>query len=477
MRRDILKLVSLFLFVLLTSPVFSAPLDDEIERQLMNRSSTASAHTGVYAVNLDTGKVIADVQGEKLFIPASTRKLVSTALAARAFEGSEKIITPISYSGNASASGRVTGDLIIHAQGDPSWRSTFRRGRSGDSVFESVATQIRQQGISSFSGDLIVDTSDFDKPDLLPIGWDWDDLLTRDGAKPSALSIDRSLVGIQLSPASIGQPVNVRVLSPVTPFEIINTSETVSSGRVPTLTFERGMAGKQIMISGNLPAGSDTSGRSVVLGEPTLYAALVMKEVLQENGITIDGNVRLSDSVPRGEVVAIIESASYFELLAEANHESDNHVAEILYLLAGKKQFGQASYNASQRTEEQFWKSLGVASSQVEPIDGSGLSRRNLITPKALATLLEEMADNQSFTESLSVAGVSGTLRYRLSEEKLQNRVRGKTGTLTGIGALAGYADTNSGDIVAFAIMVNNHTSSSGEIRNRIDKIVETLSR
>src|SRR5690606_8537032 len=152
-------------------------------------------------------------------------------------------------------------------------------------------------------------------------------------------------------------------------------------------------------------------------------------------------------------------------MLSVTNKDSENHLAESLYLLAGAEVFGTGSYRASADTEARMWRRLGVESGDFVASDGSGLSRKNLVTPRALVALLDGFHDSDVYVESLARTGYRGTLRYRLSQEETRGRIRGKTGTLDGITALSGYIDHGSDRVVIFSILVNNYSGNTSTIR------------
>jgi D-alanyl-D-alanine carboxypeptidase/D-alanyl-D-alanine-endopeptidase (penicillin-binding protein 4) len=136
-----------------------------------------------------------------------------------------------------------------------------------------------------------------------------------------------------------------------------------------------------------------------------------------------------------------------------------------------------ANYRAAREAERRFWEGLGVQAGEWQGADGSGLSRQNYITPRALTTLLQKNADLAWWVDSLPVSGRTGTLRYRLSADGMAGRVMAKTGTLDGVSGLSGYVRTNGGGLVAFSIIANNYTTSSSTIRRAIDEIVVELAR
>ena len=123
---------------------------------------------------------------------------------------------------------------------------------------------------------------------------------------------------------------------------------------------------------------------------------------------------------------------------------------------------------------------LGVNPESYVLVDGSGLSRRNLVSPDAIVQTLKLMAQRPQasvYRESLPVAGESGTLRRRFLSTAAQGNVQAKTGTLTGVSALSGYIDVPGYQPLVFSIMVNQSDQSVASLREAIDEIVLLLTR
>ena len=467
--------IFLLLILLLPFAVPGAPRDGEVLR-LTQKGAAARAQWGVYAVDLESGNVLADVQSRKLFLPASNRKLVTSAMAVK-FLGGEKTLQTVAHVPSISG-GVVSGDLTIKAAGDPTWNGEFLGGRLGKSVLERLARQISDAGVKRVQGDLVIDTSRFSDAAPIPPGWTWEDFQTIDGAIPSVFGIEKNLGRVVISPGPVGSPVKVSFSNSVPPFEIVNLSATGSAGSAPTLQLDRGLAGKTLTITGSIPADAGEAARSMPLGEPIVLAARVLLEELAGAGVTVDGNIRLSPaSRETGQIVGAVNSAAVAELLQEMSIPSDNFLAESTYLLAGAELFGRGSYISSRAAEKRFWSKLDVEDWEWVPMDGSGLSRKNLVTPHALVELLVAMSGEPAFVDSLPVSGVNGTMRYRLTEGGLARRVRAKTGTLDGVAALSGYVTTNSGRQVAFSILANNAGARATTLRRTVDEIVEVLAR
>lgn len=458
---------------LMMALAIGAPLDGRVEAEIRGSGAASRALWGVYAKDLASGQVLADVNGQKLFIPASNRKLVSTAMAARYLKD-EALVTVI-HVPTIQSGGVVPGDLVVEAVGDPTWNASFLRA-PGRSQLTSLARQVAQSGVRRVTGNLVIDASRFTDPAPEPETWTLSDFQANYGAIASVFGIDRNLGRVTLTPTTPGNPIDVGFVGASAPFKIYNLAQTGEVDSAPTIQLFRGLDGEELEVTGRLPKGSRDGSRALPLGRPVEFAAKELYAALAEEGVTVDGSIVIAESDrAEGQVIAEVRGAALGEILEETNLESDNYLAESLYLLAGRELFAKGSYEASHAAEKTFWRSFPVESDEWVGEDGSGLSRRNLITPHALVELLGGMNENTLFVNSLPVSGHNGTLRYRLSKDGMAGKVMAKTGTLTGVTALSGYITPGDGRVVAFSVLVNNHASSSTPIRRVVDEIVMVL--
>ncbi|MGB5596848.1 MAG: D-alanyl-D-alanine carboxypeptidase [Crocosphaera sp.] len=149
------------------------------------------------------------------------------------------------------------------------------------------------------------------------------------------------------------------------------------------------------------------------------------------------------------------------------NVRSNNYYADTLLRHIGGQ---QAAKNALTK--------LGVSPNGFRQVDGSGLSRRNVATPRSLVTTLRAMyytPARDMFYASLPVAGVTGTLRNRMKSTAAQGTVHAKTGTLRGVRALSGYMNHPYFGMVVFSVLANNPNVSGSALISSIDKIVLQL--
>jgi D-alanyl-D-alanine carboxypeptidase/D-alanyl-D-alanine-endopeptidase (penicillin-binding protein 4) len=167
-----------------------------------------------------------------------------------------------------------------------------------------------------------------------------------------------------------------------------------------------------------------------------------------------------------------------FEDLRVINKVSQNLHAELLLRMIGHEKGSGGSLQSGQEAVRRFVTEAGVPDDQFVLLDGSGMSRQNLVSPHAVARLLQYVASQpwgSQFRETLPVAGVDGSLADRFKDSPAKGRVQAKTGSLSHVRALSGFATTDSGDEVAFSILTDSQNAPGKVISETIDRLVKAI--
>jgi D-alanyl-D-alanine carboxypeptidase/D-alanyl-D-alanine-endopeptidase (penicillin-binding protein 4) len=210
----------------------------------------------------------------------------------------------------------------------------------------------------------------------------------------------------------------------------------------------------------------------VAIADPALYAAQAFREALRHAGIEVRGTTRVNIA-PRvwPERIAIIESPPLFQLLTVMLKNSQNLYAEMLF----KSTTG--TYPGAEDVEREFLaQQVSIDRSQSRFVDGSGLAPDDLVTPSAIVSLLRWMnapPRRGVFWSILATPGEEGTLRRRLLP--LASRLRGKTGTISGVNALSGILSGAHGGYRYFSIVINHHIASLPIATRAIDAMVDAI--
>jgi D-alanyl-D-alanine carboxypeptidase/D-alanyl-D-alanine-endopeptidase (penicillin-binding protein 4) len=201
--------------------------------------------------------------------------------------------------------------------------------------------------------------------------------------------------------------------------------------------------------------------QGVAVADPPGWAAAQFQRALQEQGIVVEGAAVPAALSGDSVVVATHQSPPVGALLGRFLKNSDNLYGEML-LRAAAYYSGRAPGSGTAARGHQLlfaWlQQNGVDTGALRLTDGSGLSRYNLITPRATAQLLaavQGLSGGESLWNALPVAGADGTLRRRMKGSAAQNNARAKTGTFSIVSTLSGYVTTRDGHRLAVSLLTN----------------------
>jgi len=406
---------------------------------------------GIEIKSLDNGKVLYEKNANLLFVPASNFKLLVSSTALDVL-GPEYSMTTSLYSAAKPDSGIVKGDLILVGGGDP----TF-----GFTDLQKMADAVKSLGVKEVQGDVLADTSRFDDVRLCE-GWECDSEPYYYEAQVSALNLNENYVDVFVKPGvKIGEPGNVSLDPQTNYLSVQNTSATLKSGSPKTLIVDRIPGRNVIRVSGGVPSDyqSKKPEESITVDDPALFACSTLHEMLRRNGIIVKGEAKRGRLPSGSQLIASVKSPKLSEMLKLLNKPSDNLIAECLLKTLGVEAEGNGTVEAGKKIELAFLKKVGIDPSSAGITDGSGLSRRNCITPSALVSMLTYMSHSKNskvFLDSLPIAGVDGTLKKRMRNTVAQGNVRAKTGYLARTSCLSGFVKTKAGETLVFSIMFNN---------------------
>lgn len=510
-RRILPLLVCLFLAL----QAYAAKRKDLAARieEVISQPELARGFWGIEVVSLSTGKTLYAQNATKLFTPASNTKLFTTA-AALALIGPEfNFRTTIETSGTLDKHGRLTGDLVLVGRGDPNlsgrelpYELHTERNDRPIQVLEELADTLVQKGVKFVDGNLIADDSYF-AFERYGEGWSQDDLVWGDGAPVSALTINDNVIFVRILPADrAGERAFVNITPFADYYRIDNRIITTPPGTGRKVFINREPGSTTLTLWGNLPLDDAGANEAIALEDPAEFAAALFRQLLASRGIVVYGGQHTKhtelaslstftavatalspahggDEPLRGMpsqalVLASHQSKPLIEDVRVINKVSQNLHAEILLRLLGREKGTAGTVEGGLEVLRGFLNRTGVPSDQYVFYDGSGLSRQNLVTPHAIVRLLQYVKGQpwgSSFQSTLPVAGIDGSLADRFKALTSRGRVYAKTGSLGGVKTLSGYATTDSGETVAFAVLTNNFNAPNKRVTDAIDAIVEQV--
>jgi D-alanyl-D-alanine carboxypeptidase/D-alanyl-D-alanine-endopeptidase (penicillin-binding protein 4) len=449
---------------------------------ILDQAKVSGVTAGVIVKALDGDKrqsILYERDADRLLTPASNLKLLTSAAALTQLGEEYRFQTEVYGSTALPKNGVLNGDLYVKGYGDPTLHTEDSlKVQEGLSV-EEMVKWLKEQGVQRINGNLVLDDSYFDR-ERLGLGWTWDDESYYYNSLIGALALNRGTVMVEYRPGSKeGEPVQLTLWPKTGYVTLINEAKTVAADGENTFTIQRDRATNTIRVKGNLPVGTKADYERVPVEEPALYFGTVLREKMAEQGITFSGNSRIAlGTVPAGAVKwTTFQSETLKEIINYMNKKSDNFYAEMLVKALGAVKSGEGSTAAGVSVVLETLKAMGGAGN-FDMVDGSGLTRYNLISARHILTVLEGMTKHEQFAvyyQSLPVAGVDGTLTNRMKGTAAENNVHAKTGTLTGVSSLSGYVTSKSGKRLAFSIVLNGLTEQAKDLTEIQDQIATAL--
>lgn len=447
---------------------------------------------GLLVTDAATGEVLYARNPDSYFMPASNAKLFTTAFALATLGPDYRVQTSVTSTAAPDASGIVNGDLVLIGRGDPNLSNRkfpFAKKEERDGPPEKVVAELADavvaRGVKEVTGDVVADDSLFQHEEF-PSGWLVDDMLWSYGAAVSAIAINDNTFNLELRPGALeGDPARSETGFAGDFYTIENTVLTGARGSEEKLAVARDPGSHVIRVTGTMPLDAQPRRLTIAIEEPAEFAASLLARLLASRGVKIDGQPRarhagnppLAGAAPQ-TMLAEHTSVPLSDEVRLTNKNSENLHAELLLLLAAHEKSGVSDYEDALNAESDFFHAAGIAAGDAVLSDGSGLSRKDLVTPRAVVQLLR-YASMQPWGElyhsTLPVAGEDGTLSDRMKNSPAAGRVFAKTGTIGHGNALSGYATTVRGERLLFSILGNNNNLHAQDANKVIDAICVSM--
>lgn len=440
-----------------------------------------NAFWGVVIESLDTGKVWYERNPNKLFVPASNQKIITTASALEELGPDFKFTTTLSYSGKITTP-TLEGNLIVWSNGEPTMYDRLQKDSC--EVFRYWAAVLKQHGITHIKGNIIGDDNAFDE-ERFGHGWSFYYLDIWYAAEISALQLNENTLDIKITPAiydDIKPIIEPNLKSSY--YQIINNLTTINTGKNSVIV-SRDFDKNDIVVSGKVVAGGKPFTRTPSISNPTLFYVTVLKETLESEGIRVDGEPVDCDNISNWEelnkdlvLIDTHHSPPLSEIIKQLMKRSQNLYAETLVRVLGWKETGLGTFNDGRKVVQRRMSNFGISPDKYKYSDGSGLSRYNLISPRQITEILKGMKKSpnwQFWYDSMPIGGVDGTLEYRMRGTPAENNVHAKTGTVDNVRGLSGYVKTANGENIVFSFLVNAHLQETNDTNVITDNVLALI--
>ena len=462
----------------------SQTLGEKIDSLIQITQCIRNSEVGVVVYDLNEGKEIYTYQSNKLFRPASVEKVITSVTALSVLGTDYSINTRLAYTGEIK-NGILNGNLYVVGDFDPEFM---------ESDLDRMVKAVADAGINRLNGQLIGDVSMMDSLYWGP-GWSWDD--TPEAFQPyySPLMLNRGCVAVTVSPMAKGERGEVHV-TPESDYYTVENHSVTMRPREGGLEITRGWLNNSnnIIVKGNV---SRRSGRLVNMFDSKSMFMHTLRYKLIDKGVMKRGDSISWGVIPEelsGTMSGDSSAGKALEgnlhtvkrplrqVLKRALKESDNLSAEALFFHAARRITGRTkdlnNSDGQDAIDRYMERNLDANPNNYEITDGCGVSIYNLVSPDLLMKYLLYAYSKPEifpvFFDALPVAGIDGTLKYRMQKTSAYRRIHAKTGTLTGVSSLAGYAMRTDGRKYAFVI-INQNLLKARPARAFQDKVCELL--
>ena len=495
----------------------------------------ADADTGAVLYEKDADRYFAPASNAKLFTTALALATLGPEFRMRTTIETRGELSPEGrLAGDLILVGR--GDPNLSNRKFPFDKAVERDGPP-EKVLADLADQVVARGVRQISGDVVADDTYFSY-ERFPTGWTVDDIQWNDGAAVDAIAVNDNTFALELRPAAReGDPASFDAEPWAGFYTIDNQILTGARGSAVALRVSREPGSRIIRLSGSIPVGADPRTLTIAIEEPAEYAAALLRQLLEARGVKIFGQPRALHSKPPAETMPTRDMGAFPHtpasphaanlpsaqvpsdaqapdaqaatgapsapatsvapaeagatavpptVLAEhvslplaedvrlLNKISENLHAELLLRVAARETSGAMTIEDALPFAESWRDAAGLPAGGALLTDGSGLSREDLVTPRAVVALLE-YASRQSwgelFRSTLPIAGEDGTLADRMKATPAADRIQAKTGTLEHVNALSGYATSVGGAHLVFSFLSDDHAMPARDAEAVLDAI------
>lgn len=442
------KLVCLIVVLMLSITAgYAESINKMLDKMGVNKGAVS-----VMIKNVQTGDTVYSLNETSPMYPASTLKLITAAAAVDALGADYNFKTGLYKSTN--------NDLYFKLSGDPLLKS----GDLAKLIRAAKAKKITPKNI-------YIDDSVFDKHEWGE-GWQWDDSLNPAMPKFSVYNLDKNLVYFDIDPSVNQSPANIAMRSnyPLTFMNYTKTNRSASSNvgvskntEIPNMLNIAGTVSKKMSLA-------------VPIASPRLNFILSLEDVIRDENFEYYSKITTA-KLPAKDVYLVGEVEHGLDkILPLILKSSDNLAAETLFKMSGAVYANaQGSFENSLKMVNAYFEKLDITPRDIKIVDGSGVSKNNLMTSEFMTEFLMNRALSEEFEEfkELLPTPSEGTLKNRMLYFK--GNLYAKTGTLADTSAIAGYLTSKRGKLYAFDIMINDARTSAADKANIEEQILRNL--
>ncbi|MGN0231258.1 MAG: D-alanyl-D-alanine carboxypeptidase/D-alanyl-D-alanine-endopeptidase [Muribaculaceae bacterium] len=425
------------------------------------------ASVGVEIYDIANGTEIAGYRSTTADIPASNMKTITCATAIASLGPDYRFVTPAKLVGHKQGH-KFIGRIVVSGSGDPTIGSKYFADRPD--FVTTIVERIAAQGIDIIEGEIVVE--DCQLSEAYEVNWNLDDVAWDYGAGSFLfnyadncfrLPVDIGDSTITAGTSSIAiEGLNVEVEASLYPDDDI---------RSKGLNVLRGVDSSTIKIIGSTDRRNRSTWFDCAIPQPSEYFKSSLTKAMADRGIHMRQKASLAEN---SDTIWLVEyqSPTVAEIAKSALERSDNMFTECLLKAIGLREFGIWSGTASVGIVRSYWNDKGIDINQLFMIDGSGLSRRNKVTPLFFGQMLalaqtSGLDHNVNYASMLPRLGEDGTVKTMLKGTPYAGKICMKSGSMSQVLCYSGYYPAESPRYV-ISVLVNDYLTSYSDMRNRI---------
>ncbi|WP_344465549.1 D-alanyl-D-alanine carboxypeptidase/D-alanyl-D-alanine endopeptidase [Kitasatospora kazusensis] len=476
---------------------------------IMNKPAYKHAQWGLLEVDTESGRTVHSMNPDQFFMPGSTVKLITISSAWHALGPDHRFTTPVNAIGQRNGS-TLTGNLALLAQGDLTMGGRTKPDGSVDFTpidhtyaddipgatltpedplagLDEIAHQVRDSGITTVDGDVVIDSRLFAPPPISPT--------------PTPLIINDNVIDLLSTPTSPGQPAQLSWRPQVAPYQVTSDVRTVAAGGTTDIQVAASPDGTKITLSGTIAADSPPALKISQVQDPNAFGRTALIEALGRAGVTVTApptgpnpDATLPASYAGDPQVAAFVSPpyrDYAKLILNVSHNLGANLALCnMAVTVGSKN----CFDGFPVVHDFLTKTANVDPTQFQQADGRGDVPVDRVTPEGLNQLLAywlHTPDADAFRTSLPILGVSGTgALFCATDCPAKGKVFAKPGTIIGFDLLnqqlainaqtyAGYLEADDGHLYTFFVGVNGAAAPNiqgfFDVNDDVDEIAVIL--
>jgi len=471
----------LILLLCVTCALGQSRAQEKVEK-ILNSKVFKPTNISFTAIDIAADTQVVNFRGDKMLIPASSLKVITTLTAIDKLGDDYTYVTRITHDGKIKKDGTLKGNIYIEGSGDPSLGSTrIESILDFQQLLKHISKQIIDFGITCIEGKIIADESIYDSFPVSP-SWQWNDLGNYYASGAWGINVNENLYHLYFHKRSvIGAQPQIKFHSPHIPnIEFSNELKVDSAHTGDNAYIFGGPYTYEKRISGTIPQGKTTFSIKGSIPDPPLFLAGQLAKQLKKENIYSNGHETLYRSTKRkGSRKNILEipSPPLEKLVELANEKSINIYCESLMKTVAKESKMRGAGGEGILAMQRLLTKAGVDISGLHMEDGSGLSARNNVCSRVLAETISAYVGKfgvDRMKKYLPRTG-EGTVVNMFAGTALAGRVWLKSGSMERVYSYTGFLINKKGNYISFSVISNGFTVKHKTMRPYLEKLITQL--